>query len=54
VREAARMLGGNWSCTGVGIAAGGPKREALLKSADRIYASIDEAIDVEVRPDSGA
>jgi hypothetical protein len=48
VREAARMLGDGWACTGIGIAAGGPKRAALLQVADRVYASLDDAIDAEI------
>jgi hypothetical protein len=48
VREAVRLLGANWSCRGAGIAAGGPKREALSKVADRVYDSLNAALDSEI------
>jgi len=48
VREAVSMLGENWSCIGIGIAGGGPKAEALAKVSDRVYASIDNALDGEL------
>ena len=44
VREAVRLLGENWSCVGVGISAGGPKRVALAKVADRVYDSLNDAL----------
>ncbi len=47
VREAVRLLGAGWECVGIGIAPGGPKREALMQVADRVYDSIDEALDGE-------
>lgn len=47
VREAVRMLGDGWECLGIGISAGGPKRAALEQAADRVYASVDEAIAAE-------
>lgn len=48
VREAARILGPNWTCVGAGIATAGPKREALLTVADRVYDSLDAALDGEI------
>jgi hypothetical protein len=48
VREAVSLLGGNWTCVGIGIAAGGPKREALSKVADRLYNSLNDALDSEI------
>jgi hypothetical protein len=49
VREAVKMLGAGWECVGIGIADGGPKLAALEKAADRIYASVDEAIEREIQ-----
>lgn len=49
VREAVTMLGAGWECVGIGIASGGPKLAALEKAADRIYASVDEAIEREIQ-----
>lgn len=48
VREAVRLLGDQWSCVGVGISAGGPKRVALTKVADRVYDSLNAALDSEI------
>ncbi|HKZ69639.1 MAG TPA: hypothetical protein VJ020_06150, partial [Anaerolineales bacterium] len=48
VREAARLLGKNWECVGVGISPGGPKHAALVKVADRVYPSLDSALDGEL------
>jgi hypothetical protein len=48
VREAVRMLGPNWSYAGIGIAPGGPKVEVLAKVSDRVYASINDALDGEL------
>lgn len=48
VREAAALLGERWECRGIGISAGGPKHEALIKTADRVYSSLDEALEVEM------
>lgn len=47
VRAAVGMLGDGWQCLGIGISAGGPKRAALEQAADRVYASVDEAIAAE-------
>jgi len=47
-REAVKMLGDGWECVGVGVASGGPKYKALVKVADRVYTSIDEAVRGEV------
>ena len=49
VREAVRLLGSGWECVGIGIANGGPKLAALEKAADRVYASVDEAIEKEIQ-----
>ncbi len=49
VREAVALLGAGWECVGIGIAGGGPKLAALEKAADRIYASVDEAIEREIQ-----
>ncbi len=48
VREAASLLGENWQCVGVGISSGGPKKVALAKVADRVYPSLDDALDGEL------
>ncbi|MBI3362755.1 MAG: hypothetical protein HY023_16770 [Chloroflexi bacterium] len=45
VREAVSLLGEGWQCRGIGISAGGPKREALAQVADRVYPSLDAAIE---------
>lgn len=48
VREAVGMLGEGWGCVGVGISPGGPKKAALAKVADRVYSSLDSALDGEL------
>ncbi|MEK6575438.1 MAG: hypothetical protein AABZ58_14105 [Chloroflexota bacterium] len=48
VREAVGLLGSNWECVGVGISSGGPKRDALAKVADRVYPSLNDALDREL------
>jgi len=48
VREAASLLGENWECVGVGISPGGPKKLALEKVANRVYPSVNDAIDGEL------
>lgn len=48
VREAVKLLGEGWECLGIGISSGGLKYDALVKAADRVYTSIDEAVRGEV------
>jgi hypothetical protein len=48
VREAVRLLGENWQCVGVGISPGGPKQAALVRVSDRVYPSLDTALNGEL------
>lgn len=45
VREAVKRLGENWKCRGIGISSGGPKYEALIEVADRVFDSLDVAME---------
>lgn len=46
VRQAVNLIGG--VCVGIGISSGGPKLERLEKISDRVYPSIDEALQGEI------
>jgi len=46
VRQAVNLIGGQ--CVGIGISSGGPKLERLEKISDRVYPSIDAALQGEI------
>lgn len=46
VRQAVNLIGGQ--CVGIGISSGGPKLERLEKISDRVYPSIDDALQGEI------